>query len=229
MANQKNLNEELQRLKARFQAKDSNRNIEEVELSDGTVVQADLREFYDILDMIASNYGLGGCKSLEEFAKHIDDIEQGFLINIIHAIVRRNERMYGKSKPTEDTPSEPHTFDPKRSKLKKHGGGWQTQNKAPMGSIRIGNDKDIHADRIKMAMFLKSFGADYKKVDEAVNKLKSGKINTPSEDFSWITPEVLKHPDFDLKTMLQIMKKSREGSINFNVSMETLEKRKVNG
>jgi len=86
--------------------------------------------------------------------------------------------------------------------------------------------KDPTARAHAVAMFLKSWGADPEKVNEAINKLKSGQIKIPDTDVSWITRENMLKKDFDIKLALETLKEAREGSINFDVSFETLQKRK---
>jgi len=225
MKNQKrSLNEQLEDLKKSILgSSDAANYFEEIEFPDGTVIKADVRDFYDIVDMFASNYGLGGCKTLKEFIEHIDEIDLNILIGLQGSIIRRIEAMYGKKSSWKDHQIEgrkemkvPEQFRPKQKNRIVAG---------PQEKIFIGKESS-KAELQKMGMFLKSWGAPYDKVNEAINQIKKGKIAIPDEDFSWITPEVLLHPNFDTRLVLKAMRKSREKSINFNVGRDTLNARR---
>ena len=172
-----------------------NQNDDEIILLDGSRGIIDFREFYEIVDILAFNYGIGACKSLTEFAEIINNEDPVLLNGLKKAIIKRVIIMNGGK--VEDEPTT-----------------YRVVEKS--GKSRIVND-----EKNKLVMFLTSFGADKKEIDEALIKINSGKIKIPERDYNWITDEVLCSKDFDLKGVMAQMREDENNSINIKVSAET--------
>ena len=235
----RNLNEEIAEQKEQLEKKSKHQeHIEEVEFSDGTIIKVDVGEFYDLADGILSNYGMGGCKNLKEFTKQLDQEDIDVVVGIVAAIERRNNAIHGEiPKGSENQPKqtisdsvEPSQMASRRSKSKKRvAGAPPPEMVEPEVNINVSAMKDPTSRCHATAMFLKSWGADPEKVNEAINKLKSGQIRIPDIDTSWITKENMSNPKFNTKLALETLKAAREGSINFDVSIDTLRARSKNG
>lgn len=219
--------DKLEEFKQKYKASSIEYQYEKVKLPDGTVIDADVRVFYDIVDGLASNYGIGGCKSFKEFVEQVDDAEQEIINGLLMAIVRRNERMWGK--PKGKSALQHPTGPPIRGKKYSKGGKFGNISRIkdlPENPTKVGYEQKVGSNVHEMARFLKSFGADPKKVNEAVKNIKEGKIDVSEYDFNWINSEVLLHPDFPLIEVMKKMEEARKKGYDFEVSHNTLNARK---
>lgn len=218
------MNDKVEEFKRKALASSRYNHYEPVKFPDNTIIQIDVREFYEMADLLASNYGIGGCKGFEEFLNILDNAEDRALNGLLKAIVARYERTYGKAtgKPTQPAPSN-LKIDPRT--IKGHKGPaipTTTTQPSTEQSERVGYGSSVKSNIQKTAMFLKFYGADPKKVNEAARLAREGKINIPEYDFDWINKENLFDPEFPLKEVLQQMRESEEKSINFRVNHNTL-------
>lgn len=179
--------------------------------SDGQEFEGDFFEFCKNVDLFAAEYGIGGCRSLEEFADMIDNTNPILLSYLMKSIGNRHEEMYGDG---EDDDKAAPSASGKASKYQ----GKKFSRKA----AGTGNAK---AERNNLRNFLLEMGAPRQKLKDAIAEIESGKTKDLSEQFSWITPKVLNDPDFSFKETLAEMSKNQKGSTNFKVSATTLEKR----
>jgi hypothetical protein len=166
----------------------------EIELLDGSRAIIDLREFYEIIDGLAFNYGLGACKSFTEFAEMVNEEDPTLLLGLKMAMNKRIRMMNGET--VIEEPSVYRVIE-------------------DSGSTVSGNEKQ------KLVMFLHSFGCEKKELDEALAKIDSGKIKVPERDYNWITDDVLASSNFDLKGVLKQMREDIDNSVKINVSGET--------
>jgi len=213
---------------------DSELFFEDVEFADGTIQKQDTRWFFDIVDALASNYGLGGCKNISEYIRSIDEADQDDVYLLIEAIIRRNQQISGKSpqQSTSQSPSTPsssrHRHPKGKSKPPRRQVMPQSSSKEPVSVINFsGGSGDANTHH--MARFLKSWGADYGQVNKAVQDIKHGNVRVSNVDLSWITSEALKHPDFPLDLAFEAIRESMKGTTNFNVDYATLNKRLKEG
>jgi hypothetical protein len=136
-------------------------------------------EFYILVDLFASQYGMGGCKSLEEYANMIDQQDPVLIEAMKYAMLQRNRAECG-----EDTRA--------------------TEVSGSVGTRRSGFKKKWGEDD-SMGDFLANSGIPIAEIREAKSKLASGKINKEEDEkfhkwlYSTVTPEKLRDPNFDLK------------------------------
>jgi len=184
--------------------KRQNNRLVSVKFGDGEEFYTDSITLFERADFIAFSYGLGNFRSLSDFVKMVDEEDPFILNNLIEAACIRIQASHGiENKRTQETEDdEPIITNTGRIK-------------------RIGDSQEM------LFCFLKDFGATEKEIGEAKEKLKN--IKVPEEDFSWITPEILASPDFDLKGVLARMNDCYKRSVNVNVSLDKLLGKKKNG
>jgi len=187
-----------------------------VKFADGTKGIGEEYEFVQTVDLLAHEYGLGGCKSLQEYADMVDETDPSLIHHLMEAIEERYENMYG-------------TGDDKGVERKSHGSRIKGGHTSPSidKSKMVDVSKDAKTNRNNIRGFLRNMGASKKSLDEAVSKIERGEIKISEEDFSWITPDVIKDPNFDLKGTMKKIREEKNKDINFKVSMKTLLERKV--
>lgn len=166
----------------------------EISYADGSCERTDPTDLFERADLLLHVYGLGGCKSFTEFVDMVNE-EDPFIIN---GLLTAAEKRVAEQNGSKVSRSNNHYN--KKSYIKK--------------------EKTNSPDNL--ALFLKEMGANRQEIDETLAKAKSGKIEVPMNDYSYITPEVLNDPDFDFKGTLKQMSEDRKKSINFTVSDATL-------
>ena len=187
--------------------KNSEANI--VDLPHGEKAVGDLVGFYKVVDFFASQYGLGGCVSLEDFAEMINTSDPVLLKCMQLAAEERIERQWGtgddKDKTKEPDKEEfiPETHTPEEP----------DQEDSEASVVTSGNGK--------IRRFLKTWGADSKDLTKAKNEVELGKIKL--KDYSWVDKDNLMSmsPERFRKLKKDIVT-DNEKSINFKVSMETM-------
>jgi len=191
-----------------------------VKMPDGSELAGDAYEHAKIVDMLASEYGLGGCRNLTEFAKMVDEEDILLVHFLLKAIGERYEEMYGNKPSDRNRNISKHINRHAPSSMNKSSTKPYNSNEA------IDCSEDAKTNRNRMSMFLREMGASKDKVREAVEKINNGEIKTSSVDFSWITSEELRKPNFDTRGVLKQMCEEQKKSFNFKVSLDTLTKRK---
>ena len=183
-------------------------------MPDGQVFAGDYLDFVETVDLLASEYGLGGCRSLEEYAEMVDETDPLLISCLMKAMYERYERQYG----TDDN------VDKNIDKINHGPSGQHSKPSAKKINRKSLMDasSDPKANRNRMANFLKVMGANKNEVNEAIKKIESGDIKVPSNDYSWINSKVLNDPEFDLQATLKQMAEDRKNSINFKVSLDTI-------
>jgi len=178
---------------------------QDIKFADGEIYRdIDLSEFYEKVDFFASSYGLGSNRTLSDYAKMIDEEDPIVLYGLTRAALIRIRASHGLE--TKDEIGDIFTSKTERYVEKENRGA---DNKG------------------MLTRFLLDFGASKDEIKLAEEKLKNMKV--PEEDFSWITPEKLISPDFDFKGTLRRMNDCNKRSVNVNVSLDTLEKKRKNG
>ena len=166
-------------------------------------ISTDLYEHAKLVDFFASNYGLGGCKSLTEFWKMIDE-EDPEKLDLLRIAI--NARVLAQSG---DVDEEGY----KRAK--------QIARPRVAKKTNFSKEARVVSDENVMAEFLIHMGSDQKDVDEALVKCKKRKINK-QVDLRDINSENLCKEDFDLKDALNRVNEANKGAGNFQVSIHTL-------
>lgn len=187
------------------------------------VLEFDPVEVYGVVDLFASQYGLGGCRSLTEFAEMINNEDPEVIEGLQFAMYARHKKEVG-----EDAPELSDT--PERMKAKARSGVAHKGNaRSQRFSMPWGHDSEMGDFLINLG------GVDHKKVREAKNKLANRQISKKEEKekeefFDWlyenVTPEKLRSNDFDLKGAYAKIKKYQDTLQQFNISASTIAKNK---
>lgn len=168
------------------------------------VYEYDPIEFYRSVDIFASEYGLGGCRSLTEFSEMIDKEDPELINGLIFAMQERND---------------PDAY--KRNE-------WQsrTDNSGKQRTVRSKDGRLVN--EADMSDFLIQSGIPVKQIKEAKERLKGRKINIEEqqerEDWIYenITSENLKDPDFDMKKAQAQLTAYFDNTEKFNISASTI-------
>lgn len=181
---------------------------DEVRLPDGSIIESSHYAHARIIDLLASSYGLGGCKTLSEFAQMVDEEDPVLISDLVKAIVERHENMYGDKK---RKPGDPITT-PKGDRL-----GLKHMPITKTGKSQIGVGTDA-ANRIGMKRFLLDIGGDKKQIEEAIRKVESGETEISDLDLSWITPELLSDPSKDFSEVFNKLREHQKKGANIKIS-----------
>lgn len=169
------------------------------------ILQFDCLEFYQVVDMIAFEYGMGGCRSLSEFANMIDKEDPAVIDGILLAIQSR--KLYERD-----------AADPDANK-KEH-----PQATASTPKVNTRHRKSSTGVESDMGDFLANSGIPQSKIREARERLKNRKITTEEEKdfFDWlhseVTTEKLRHPNFDIKKSHARIKAYLDTTEKFNIT-----------
>jgi len=181
------------------------------------VLEYDYVEFCGTVDVLAHEYGLGGCRSLTEYANMIDGEDLQLVEGLLFAIQRRYRAQSGET----DLPEIDNKED-----YEKHVRKMATA-KSACTSKSFKNKWGYDSD---MKDFLLNSGIGKKEVGEATEKLKSRQINKQEQNefHDWlyknVTPEKLRDPDFDLRGTYDKIRSHFDKCENFNISAVTINK-----
>lgn len=181
-----------------------------VELPTGQLEFGDLMEFHRVVDFFASRYGLGGFKSLEEFAEMINQTDPVLITGLHNAGVDAENKKWGgddeDDKPTSEQQSTPTYTD---------GGNIP---KKPSDGFTIGKKKHkFMGSSGKVRNLLMEFGIGKDDLDKAKEKLSRRKIVL--KDYSWVDSKTLKNMNAEeFHALLKDMNEQNNKSINFSVS-----------
>jgi len=161
-------------------------------------------DFYRQVDIFASEYGLGGCRSLTEFAKMIDEEDPELINGLLFVMQERNDP---ESYKREDWQSSTNNGSKARTVRSKDG--------------RLVNEAD-------MTDFLANSGIPVKQIKEAKKRLAERKINTEEQQeredwiYSNITSENLRDPNFNMKEAQAKLSAYFDNTEKFNISASTI-------
>lgn len=161
-------------------------------------------EFYRCVDVLASEYGLGGCRSLSEFAKMIDEEDPELINGLLFCMQDRND-------------PEAHKKEQWQNSSDRGGKGRTVRSK----DGRLVNEAD-------MSDFLANSGIPVKQIKEAKKRLAARKINIEEqqerEDWIYenITSENLRDPKFDMKKAQAQLSAYFDNTEKFNISASTI-------
>lgn len=199
-----------------------------VKLPSGEIKFYDLAEYCEVVDFFAERYGLGGCKSIEEFTEMVNNLDPIFL-NVLRAVaIDRENKKWGGSETGNDGDLS-STLPKMRGKGQMSKFGHNVKGfgpSAPVPSIKPSTPPvKIGGSRGKMRQFLAEWGAPRDKLEEACHRIDGRKIEL--RDFSHIDSyELRRMSDAEFKKLMADMKEQQALSENFNVSIETLKGRR---
>lgn len=177
-----------------------------IEYADGSAEVVDAIELYKIAESFAATYGLGGCKTLSEFVRMIDEEDPSVLNGFITANGIRTKAIQ------DETPSRPSkTYIPNTPESK-------GKKKEPDEVIKVSN-------RNTLTHFLKKWGANKDQIKDAIADIDSGKIKVSKNDYSHITSETLLDPNFDFDGTLKMMSEDTKNAVKINIGWDTLNKK----
>ena len=184
-----------------------------VELANGDSKFGDIEEFYLVVDYFASQYGLGGCKSLEEFADMIDKTDPVLLRCLQLSSHNRLKKQYG----VDDDDDKKEKYNPDHIDEEP-----EIQHTSPKRNyVKVEPMADGGASKAKMKRFLRTWGVPSSELQSAEAELSKRKIKF--KDFSWLTPDELANMSSEKFGELkkQIID-DQKNTVNFEVSIESL-------
>jgi hypothetical protein len=185
----------------------------EIIFADKTVAKSDYKELFRTADFFASIYGLGSHLSITSFVEMINDEDPLIVSGMYCAAIERLKKMYGVDK-NKDTSMD--------DAINKNVGF--KMNGSPSKIHRFDNNTPTD-NQATLVQFLREWGATKQQIEEAKAKITSGQIKISSDDYSWINPESILRPGFDLKNAIRKLKEDYDNSYKIKVSLETREKR----
>ena len=179
-----------------------NTTANEVDIGGAVVLEGDIVEVYEQMDAFLASYGMGGCRSLEEYRDMIEQTDPALLAGLLICMGDRKMREMGED-PDKGKPA----YKPTSSEDKPSGDFFH--NKA-----YIGGECD-------MVDFLVKSGADWKDLQKFKDDLASGKTKMEIKDFSkkFNTDTLLHDKDFKLQETIDEMLAYRDKSKNYKFSI----------
>jgi len=176
----------------------------------------DLKELFEVADFFAERYGLGGCRSLEEFVRMVDETDPVVLNMLKSVAVDKNQREMDEIDSKKPSKSSPPSPPPKIGKSPPSRPVARSRTPA----VKVGGE-DASVNRANMKRFLLSFGAQPRKLEAACGRLAGRKMEL--RDYSHIDSYILKNmsPE-EFRKALRSISGDTKASENFEVSMETL-------
>ena len=148
-----------------------------------------------VADILASNYGLGGCRNIQEYIVALDEVDVDVVSSFMNAIVDRLDREYGDDNSTRLDDA---------STIRSH-------------RVASGNSESgVNG----MIMFLRDSGVGRDDAHSAIAEAKEK--NYKYHSINHINSNTILRDDFDLKEALVILRENRENSINFNINAESI-------
>ena len=136
----------------------------------------DLKELFEVADFFAERYGLGGCRSLEEFVQMVNETDP-MVMNLLKSVaIEKNQREM----------DEVNSSKPDRAKMPsaRPATGKAPQSRSPARSrtpaVKVGSG-DANVNRANMKRFLISFGAPPQELDKACERLSDAGIPLGSQ------------------------------------------------
>lgn len=180
---------------------------------------SDLKELFEVADFFAERYGLGGCRSLEEFVQMVNETDPVVLNMLRSVAIDKNQRELDEinsKTPKRGTMPKTDVKDVKPPQPK------QT-SRIRTSTVRVkGANSGI--SRANMKRFLISFGAPTDELDKACTRLDGRKMEL--RDYGWIDSYALKTMSKEeFREALKNISSDIKASENFEVSDETLRAR----
>lgn len=211
MASDKESREALENIFSTFA--DTEANI--VELPDGLKEKGDLKEFLEIVDFFASRYGLGGCRTIEEFVDMIDNTDPVLLKMLQAVAVKRHLDEWSTDKNDFSSDKYQHTTT--------SGIPYNKHNISKPSESKIYDFKKPEsktAAQFNMKRFLYEWGVPKDKLDSAIGEINKGKIEF--KDFSWVNSRELSNmSNEEFKKLKSDISKDLSKTKQFKVSLNT--------
>jgi hypothetical protein len=177
-------------------------------LPSGLKEYGNLYDLYQIADLFASQYGMGGCRTLEEYVNMINTSDP-VIINMLKFSMAERLKQQNSVEPVKPKIYDSPTLDQEIV---------QQEFKfipAPSPSV------DLKANRHNLANFLGEWGANRKELKETLKELDQRKMTL--NDYSWLDRHTLSAmPPEKFKETLKMMSEDRVKSKNFKVSLNTM-------
>ena len=181
----------------------------DVPFADGTTMKGDPGFIFYVADIIASEYGLGGHKSLSGFIKMIDEADPVVIDGFMTYIAKRHQAQ------NSDEKEKPENFD--KEEYIENDDKLEKSNS--LEEVAVPNSVDNTV--VKEMLF--RFGVKKADLKSAMDKVDERKIAT-LKDYSYLSDgkNLENMPEEEFRKVLASLKEERKGSVNFNVSIETL-------
>jgi hypothetical protein len=181
----------------------SNTTANEVDIGGGVVLEGDIVELYEQMDILLANYGMGGCRSLEEYRDMVEHTDPALLTGLMVCMGDRKMLEAGEDP---DKGKAPYKSTP-------------VSEGKPSGEFF--HNKVYTGGECDMTDFLVKSGADWKDLQKFKNDLASGKTKMEIKDFSkkFNTDTLLHDKDFNLQKTIDEMLAYRDKSKNYTFSI----------
>ena len=171
-------------------------------LPDGTVIQNDLIELYKVVDVLGNRYGMGGCKSIEEFVDMVDKTDP-MILNCLLLAIKENVKSETDAVSGKVEPSNIKNIPQVKRTSVQH-------NEKPI---------TLQDGRNKMVQFLSHWGADRKEVNKAIEDFDSRKIKL--SDYSWLSGRKLESmSNAEFKSLLNKMGEESKLTKDFKLTLD---------
>lgn len=167
-----------------------------------------LFELYQVADLFMSQYGMGGCRSIEEYVAMVNQTDPVALNMLRTAMLERLKQQNSVE------PVQPRTYAPPEEET-------TVEHRPVFTYIPPPSEVDLKANRHNMAMFLREWGADTSTVKTTIAELDNRKMTLT--DYSWVDRHSLEAmPQGQFKELLKQIGEERVKSKNFVVSLNTM-------
>ncbi len=168
-----------------------------------------LYELYQVADLFMSQYGMGGCRSIEEYVAMVNQTDP-VAVNMLRTAMLERLKQQNSAEPVQ-----PRTYAPLEEETSPEYKPVFTYIPPPPSKA------DLKANRHNMAMFLREWGADTGEIKATLSELDDRKMTLT--DYSWVDRHSLEAmPQEKFKELLKQMGEERIKSKNFVVSLNTM-------
>jgi len=193
-----------------------------VKLPTGAEEFGDLGEFHKVVDFFANRYGMGGCKTIEEFADMIDNLDPVLRVGLYNAgVVAENRKWGGEDEIDSDIDSETDSdkdshVDSDTTKPRTHSDNMpklpHTSLEQPKSTGKIATGDG------SIRNLLLEFGVNKSELDKASGKIGRRKITLKDYRDEIDKDKLRDMSEEKFQAILKDMGKERQKSINFDVS-----------
>jgi len=168
---------------------------------DGKYMYADRFSLIREAHMFMKHYGMGGCRSFEEYIEMVNN-EDPSIVDMLIALITEDNRCEAGFKPRE---------------INLDIENYEERDSVAM-SIAKFSDKSNDIAQSSVMGLISNFGGSYGDMKEKIEARRKKVGHFSHDDFSDINTTSINEPDFDLKAALSRMKTAKEQSLNIKIT-----------
>jgi hypothetical protein len=177
--------------------------INDIDIGGGVLIEGDIVTHYELVDRFLADYGMGGCRSLDEYSEMVNLTDPSLINGLLVCMNDRKQLESGVDPYKGDS----HKDDPPSQ--------VSVGKKAPSTPAR----KKVRrgGGECDMVDFLVKSGADWKEIKKIRDDIRDGKTSIKIKDFSedFDTRTLLHDKDFDLQKQIDEMMAYKKQSENY--------------